>query len=404
MSTATRISRREFLCCGAALPAAACLPAPFARAANLLDGDVEGRVLVIVQLTGGNDGLNTVVPWADDDYHRARPVLALAADKVVRLTDDTGLHPSLAPLRPIFDAGRLAIVRGAGPPHPDRSHFRSMEIWHTASEADPAPARGWVGAAGGRLGAGVPVIRAGARDLPLAVAGGGMQPPALKSLDDLQVAAAGSGPARTQHARLARACTAHVGRAGEAAWLAEAADAAFDMSDRLAALRSTAREDLPGGELGRALGLVSLLVGARLGLRIAYVTHDGYDTHARQVAGHAALLRELGSALAGFDARLAEQGDRGRVAVLVFSEFGRRVHENASGGTDHGAGAPLLLLGEPVRGGVLGDPPALAGDDERDVPVTLDFRHAYAAALAWLGVPPASVLPGDFAPLPVLAG
>ena len=399
------LSRRELLCCGAALPAAAmCLPQPFARAARLLDPDVDGRVLVIVQLTGGNDGLNTVVPFADDAYHRARPVLAVPASQVVRLTDDTGLHPALAPLRKPFEEGRLAVVRGVGPPQPDRSHFRSMEIWHTASEAEPAPAAGWIGTAAPRLGAGVPVVRAGGRDLPLAVTGSAVQPPALASLDDLLLRAAGGGSASAQRARLARACTSRAGRGGEAAWLAGAQDEALDFADRLRGLHGSAPSELPGGELGRALGLVALLVGARLGVRVAYVTQEGYDTHARQADAQASLLRELGAALAGFDARLADQGDRDRVALLVFSEFGRRVRENASGGTDHGAGNPVLLLGGKVRGGVLGAPPELSGDDEHDVPVTLDFRRAYAAALAWLGVPPAAALPGDFEPLPVLAG
>ena len=398
------LSRRELLCCGAALPAAAlCLPQPFARAARLLDSDVEGRVLVVVQLTGGNDGLNTVVPHADDAYRRARPVLALPAAQIVRLTDDTGLHPSLAPLRGPFEEGRLAVVRGVGPPQPDRSHFRSMEIWHTASLQEPAPATGWVGAAAPRLGAGVPVVRAGGHDLPLAVAGGAVQPPALAALDDLLLRTAGGSSAATQRGRLERACASHAGRRGEAAWLADSTREAFDVADRLRALRGTVRE-LPGGDLGRALGLVAALVGARLGLRIAYVTHEGYDTHARQADAHATLLRELGAALAGFDARLAEQGDRGRVAVLVFTEFGRRVRENASGGTDHGAGNPVLLLGGPVRGGVLGEAPDLSGDDEHDVPVTLDFRRIYAGALSWLGVPPDAVLPERFEPLPVLMG
>ena len=213
-----------------------------------------------------------------------------------------------------------------------------------------------------------------------------------------------STAASAQRARLARACTSRGGREGEAAWLADAADEALDVADRLRGLRGGAQAELPGGELGRALGLVALLVGARLGVRVAYVTQDGYDTHARQADAQATLLRELGSALAAFDARLAEQGDRERVALLVFTEFGRRVRENASGGTDHGSGNPVLLLGGAVRGGVLGEAPELSGDDEHDVPVTLDFRRVYAAALDWLGVPPDAVLPGRFEPLPVLRG
>ncbi len=396
------LSRRDLIGCGAALPVLAAMPRPLARAAGLLPPDPEGRVLVVVQLTGGNDGLNTVVPIADDDYRRARPVLAVPAAQVVRLTDDTGLHPALAPLVPSWDEGRLAIVRGVGPPRPDRSHFRSLEMWHTASTDEPVPATGWIGALSREVEAGgLPVARAGGRDLPLALAGARVQPPALSRLDDVLIDAAGRGSAAATRERLRRACCAG-GRTGEVAWLADSSADAFDCAERLALLRGEARGEFPGGELGRGLELAALLVGARLGLRVAWVSQDGYDTHARQRAGHEALLRDLALALAAFDARLAGQGDRRRVALLVFSEFGRRIRENASGGTDHGAGNPLLLLGEPVVGGVHGAAPDLRGDDERDVPVTLDFRRVYASALEWLGVPPAAVLPGDFPPAPLL--
>jgi len=406
MTGAPGLSRRDLLISSASLPALAALPRPLARAAGLLPVDPAGRVLVVVQLTGGNDGLNTVVPFADDDYHRARPVLAVPPAQALRLTDDTALHPALAPLLPLWDEGRLAVLRGVGPPRPDRSHFRSMEMWHTASTDEPAPATGWLGAVSRELegAAGLPAVRAGGRDLPLALAGARTQAPALVGLDDVLIEAAGRGGAAAQRERLRCACCAG-GRAGEAAWLADAAGDAFDCAERLALLRGAARGTFPGGELGRALELVALLLGARVGLRVACVTHDGYDTHARQQAGHAALLRDLSAALSAFDGQLTAQGDRARVAVMVFSEFGRRVRENASGGTDHGAGNPLLLLGEPVAGGVHGAPPDLRGDDdEHDVPVTIDFRRMYAAALEWLGVPSAAVLPDHFAPVPLLTG
>jgi uncharacterized protein (DUF1501 family) len=402
MSATPGISRRDVLKCSALLPGLVTLPRPFASAAGLLPPDPEGRVLVVVQLTGGNDGLNTVVPFADDVYHRARPVLAVPPSQVVRLSDDTGLSPALAALAPLWDGGRLAVVRGAGPPQPDRSHFRSMEIWHTASLADPAPTTGWIGALAQRSpGEGVPVVRAGGRDLPAALAGAPVQAPALASLDDVLIDSAARGPAPAQRARLQRACCA-AGRQGEAAFLADAYLDAFDCAERLHTLRASSRGDFPGGELGRALELSALLIGARLGLRVLYVTQDGYDTHARQQATQSALLRDLGAALAAFDSRLAAQGDGDRVVVLVFTEFGRRIHENASGGTDHGAANPVLLLGAPVRPGLHGEPPALSDSEDADVPVTLDFRHIYAAALDWLGIPPSTVLPGNFAPAPIL--
>lgn len=405
-STRTGLSRRDLLRGGVALAAVPGLPLPFARAAGLAPADPEGRVLVVLQLTGGNDGLNTVVPWADDRYHAARPVLAVPRAQVVPLTDDTGLHPALAALRPAWDEGRLAIWRGVGPPRGDRSHFRSLEIWHTASLDEPAPATGWAGALAREAGqpGELPVVRAGGRDLPLALAGAPAQAPALSSLDDVLLEAAGVGPAATQRERLRRACSGGAGRTGLCAGVAEGYADAFDCADRLRALRSDARGDFPAGELGRGLELAALLVGARLGLRLVYVTQGGYDTHARQGGSHPGLLRELAAGLAAFEARLSAQGDRDRVAVLVFSEFGRRIAENASGGTDHGAGAPVLLLGAPVRAGVHGAAPDLGGDGQGDVPVTLDFRHLYAAALDWLEVPASRVLPAAFEPAPAFAG
>ncbi len=400
------LSRRDLLRAGVALPAVAALPLPFARAAGLAPADPQGRVLVVVQLTGGNDGLNTVVPWADDRYHRARPVLAVPEAQVVRLTDDTGLHPALAALRPVWDEGRLAVWRGVGPPRTDRSHFRSMEVWHTASLDEPAPTTGWVGAlARAADGQGsLPVVRAGGRDLPLALAGAPSQAPALASLDDVLLETAGRAAAGARRARLRRACCDLEARGGQAGLLAAAFADAFDCSDRLRELHADARGDFPPGELGRGLELAALLVGARLGVRVLYVTQGGYDTHARQSGSHPDLLRELGNGLAAFDQRLAQQGDRARVAVLVFSEFGRRIRENASGGTDHGAGNPVLALGQPVLGGVHGVAPDLAGDGAGDVPVTLDFRHLYAAGLQWLEVPAADVLPGAFEPAPAFRG
>lgn len=396
------LSRRDVLRVGMALPAVAALPLPFARAAGLLPADPAGRVLVVVQLTGGNDGLNSVVPFADERYHRARPVLAVPEGQVLRLTGDTGLHPALAALRPAWDEGRLAVWRGVGPPRTDRSHFRSLEVWHTASLDEPAPAGGWLGglarAAGGE---GLPVVRAGGRDLPLALAGGPSQAPALASLDDVLLETAGAGAPAARRARLRRACSDPAARDGQAHLLAEAFADAFDCSDRLRELHAGARGEFQAGELGRGLELAALLVGARLGVRVVYVTQGGYDTHARQAASHPDLLRELANALAAFDRRLARQGDRGRVAVLVFSEFGRRIRENASGGTDHGAGNPVLALGEPVIGGVFGAAPDLSGDGEGDVPVTLDFRSLYAAGLQWLEVPAGAVLPGAFEPAPL---
>ena len=407
------LTRREALQLGVLLNlfgATGGVPALLARAVGAVHpgGAAGERVLVIVQLTGGNDGLNMVVPWADDLYHRARPVLAVPSSAVTRLDDETGLAPPLAALGPCFDEGRLAVLRGVGPPVPDRSHFRSMEIWHSARVDGPPPVDGWLGRAERALPeglhGGLPFARLGGRDLPFALVGTRAPPPAPESVEDLQLDPLGSGPKAARRRRLELACTGPAGREGEAAFVAAACAAAFDCGARLEELGTRRPAGFPSGELGRSLALCAQLIGARLGTRVLYVTQGGYDTHARQKDRHPALLRELADSLAAFDGALAAQGDADRVVTFVFSEFGRRIHENASGGTDHGAGNPVLLLGAPVHGGVHGQAPALDGELDRDVPVSTDFRCAYASLLAWLGLPPEAALPGSFEPLPLLSG
>jgi len=333
-------SRRELLKGAAALPLALSFPGALARAAAR--GPAGDRVLLIVQLTGGNDGLNTVVPYEQDAYHNARPVLGLAPNRLITLADGVGLHPGLAGLSGLWDDGALGIVQGVGYPDPDRSHFRSMEIWHTARTDLSAPTSGWLGhvAAGMPPTAALPMARLGGRDLPLSLAGAPSQVPAIGSLKDLRPRHAGRSDA---HELIPRVCGTTDGRTADARLIANAYAAAFEASLRLDRLPSTALGGFPPGAFGKALALATTLIGARMGSRVLYVTQSGYDTHANQLQTHAALLRELGDGLAAFSAQLRRQGDHRRVVTFVFSEFGRRIHENASGGTDHGAGNPVLL-------------------------------------------------------------
>ena len=179
-------------------------------------------------------------------------------------------------------------------------------------------------------------------------------------------------------------------------------EAAFDCARRLEEIGSSTVSGFPPSGLGRSLGLASQLIGARLGSRVLYVTQEGYDTHAGQNRAHPALLRDLAGSLAAFQEQLVRQGDADRVVSMIFSEFGRRIHENASGGTDHGAGNPVLLVGRPVAGGVHGRPPALAGALDRDVPMSTDFRRVCVTLLDWLGVPAETAVPGRFEQLPLL--
>ncbi|MGQ0554083.1 MAG: DUF1501 domain-containing protein [Planctomycetota bacterium] len=400
-------SRRELLKVTASLPLLALLPSSLRRAAALAGPpDAAERVLVVVQLTGGNDGLNTVVPWADDRYHAARPVLAVPRGTVLKLDEHYGLHPALGVLQPLWEQGQLAHVQGVGCPQPNRSHFRSLEIWHTARTEETPPTLGWLGAAAAQwpAGPGLPLVRVGERDLPLALAGASSPVPALASLEDLEVSTVGSASKSRQRALLRECCQRLDGRAALSEQIARAYEAAFDCAQRLQELHMPAGAGgFPPTDLGRALRLAAQLIGARLGSRVLYATQGGFDTHAGQGRSHPALLRELAGALSAFQEQITLQGDAPRVLTVVFSEFGRRVHENASGGTDHGAGNPVLLLGSPVRGGAYGPRPDLSGALDEDVPVSLDFRRVYATACTWLGLDSSAVLPERFEALPLLA-
>jgi uncharacterized protein (DUF1501 family) len=398
MSTPRHASRRELLAAGALLPFSTGILARAAAAAGALPGLAGERVLVVVELVGGNDGLNTVVPYIDDLYRRARPVVAIEPSRVVRLTSTMGLHPALSDLMEVWDQGALAVVQGVGPPEPNRSHFRSREIWHTARMDDPASTEGWLGRAAPSLSQGdLPMVRVGELEASLALAGAAGEVPTLSSLADLELLAPPEGP------NLDLLCGSTLGRQGARAEVARAMGDARRVAADLARI-DDAQIGLPGttDRLGRSLGLAARIIGAQLGTRVLYVSQGGYDTHAGQLPTQLANLRELGGALQSFQRTLGRQGDASRVVTLVFSEFGRRVAENASGGTDHGAGGPVFLMGEPVAGGMLGDDPDLDGPEDHDVPVTLDFRRVYTDLLDWLGVDTGLVLPGRFEGLSIL--
>lgn len=398
------LPRRDLLKAGLAWPLLAGLPgaAALSRAADgalsLPDDDGRDRLLVIVQLSGGLDGLSTVVPYADDDYQRARPVLGLGPGRVEALDDRLGLARPCAALLEPWDAGQLAIVQGVGCPEPNRSHFLSLDIWHTARLDGRTGEGGWLGRLATRLAgdeARLPVLRVGERSLPLALAGGSPQVPAVELFSDLELGD------DVDLSLLEELAEVRDGRGAAAREVARIQRAALACAERLAAARS--RQRAAGGafrgRLGRALRTAAQLLDAGLGTRVLYLTQGGYDTHARQAEDLPGLQREFCDSLVAFWSLVQRQGAGDRVAVMAFSEFGRRLHENGSGGTDHGAGNPLFLLGGGVTGGLHGEAPRLDLPVDGDVPVTLDFRRVYADLLTWLGQDPAAVLPE---PLPAL--
>jgi uncharacterized protein (DUF1501 family) len=375
------MNRRQWLANAAALAAVDTIPGFWWRAALAAEAGPDAPTLVVVELNGGNDGLNTVIPYRDDAYHRARPTLRIAPDKVLKLDDALGLHPSMTGLHKLWEQGKLRVAMNVGYPKPSRSHSRALEIWQ-AGEPGDTPTTGWLGRVADQAPGQMPPCFIGPDATPLAVRGRSVAPFALGSIADMQLHpgarfAMDSAPPPGPADRVARAM---------------ATAAAIDRKVKVihAVPSSVADED---EALGDRLATVLSLIKADFGSRIYYTSLGGFDTHAAQEYPHQSRLRQLSRGLARFQAELAADRLDERVVVLVFSEFGRRVQENGSKGTDHGAAAPVLLLGSPVSGGVLGIPPDLADLDDGDLRFRLDFRQLYASILAdWLRVDPTAVV------------
>jgi uncharacterized protein (DUF1501 family) len=372
-------------------------PGFLARTAREVQPDADGRSLVVVQLDGGNDGLNTVVPYAEDVYAKARPQLRLAADRVLKIADGIGLNPSMEGAAKLLESGRLAIIQGVGYPNPSRSHFASMATWHTA-KPDPEDhgGTGWIGR-GLDLRPGESSLYIGDGNAPAALRGRRAGESSLAAMDDLFLSpdaprfpVSQPPPGGDSLADFARRSTLD----------------ALTTADRLAEI---ARRDetgirYPDTALGRHLQIVSRLLKGGAGARVFYVNQSGYDTHSNQLFEHASLLRSFSSSLLAFLDDLDASGLADRVLVLTFSEFGRRVQENGSAGTDHGTAGPVFLAGPNVKTGLIGEPPALTDlDAEGDPKPSIDFRRVYATVLEnWLGLPSEDPLGGPFAPLPLL--
>ncbi|TAM85458.1 MAG: DUF1501 domain-containing protein [Jatrophihabitans sp.] len=355
------------------------------------------KVLVVVTLYGGNDGLNTVVPYADPAYHGARPELAYTADEVIRLDPQLGLNPAMTGLAAQFRSGRLAIVNGVGYPNPDYSHFRSMDIWQTASPAEPV-GTGWIGrwldASGDdpvravNVGSVLPPLAVGSRCTAAALNPGGNRPLPQDFATGL-TALAQQDRGDTPQDAMVTGC-----------YRAEREVAATFASIRPAATGSVGGDDLAG-----QLDTVGRCVKAGVPTRVYAVDLGGFDTHADEKGTQQTQLGTLDTALSSFVTDMA--GDpRGRgVVVLVYSEFGRRVAANASQGTDHGSAGPVLVAGVPVRGGrFYGEQPGLNDLDDGNLKYTVDFRTVYAELLERvLDADPQQVIGYAHEPLGLLA-
>jgi uncharacterized protein (DUF1501 family) len=374
-------------------------------------GPAPSKTLIIVQLAGGNDGLNTVIPYADARYHQLRPNLGIAADQIVHLNDQLGLHPSLKPLKAVWDAGQLAIVENVGYDHPSLSHFEAMDIWQTA---DPTNARheGWlstlVGGSVDSQGHPFQGLSVGPALAP-ALCCPPIPPPAVGSLDSYRLQPDPRFPSgmTSRVDALNRLYTSYTAPAPYAALLDATAQTAETSSQQLAAAATQHQPadgvTYPKGGLGDGLKLLASLITENLGLRVGYVVLGGFDTHATQAKHHADLLQTLAEGITAFHQDLAAHGKADDVILMTWSEFGRRAAENASGGTDHGTAAPLLVVGSEVKGGVYGAPPDLGNLDSGNLRFATDFRSIYATVLdRWLQADSRSILGQSFSQLAFL--
>ncbi len=399
------ITRRDFVARGLGgttlLASGVSLPGFLTRTAVAAPGADDERILVVIQLTGGNDGLNTVVPFRDDEYHKARPTLRIRADQVLKLTDELGLHPDMAGFKRLHDDGLLAVVNNVGYPNPDRSHFRSMDIWHTADARPEAVDSGWLGRVVDRGAGPSDVPRALHLDegaLPLALKNQRVAVPSLRNIDAFRLQGDTEDLQRVIGAsrRDASDDLLFVQR------LAVSSCANARRLERVGA-GSAVSSPYPDYRLALRLRQIAQLIGARFGPRIYYTSLDGFDTHARQALAHGPLLRELSDSVTAFYDDLRQRRIADRVVVLTFSEFGRRVGENGSQGTDHGAAAPMFVMGPAVRAGVVGGRPDLTRLIDGDVRHECDFRRVYAGVLRdWLAVDPDSILGRRFDPLAII--
>lgn len=362
--------------------------------------DETPRALVLLQLSGGNDGLDTIVPWADGAYRAARPKLGRAAKDVLRIDDYRGFHPSLSKLRALFDDGGLAIVEGVGYPNPNRSHFKSLDIWHAANTVGRNAGEGWIG----RLCSALYGTQA---DPNRVVHVGRSVPYSLHST--VHPPACFGNPAAyrwVKDGRL-RDYEAPVER-GESSLdfvrtvLDDARQSSLAIRRAAAAYRS--KTEYPSGKLADGLRVAAAVLHGRVGARVISVEQGGYDTHTSQRGTRDGLLEDLDGSIAAFLEDIAGTSVGENVLVFAFSEFGRRVSENGSGGTDHGTAGPSFLCGAPVRGGLYGKHPSLAKlDDNADLRFTTDFRSIYATIIEdWFGAKSKDVLGERFGKLDCL--
>ena len=376
-----------------------------------LDSSKKNRILVVLQLSGGNDGINTLIPFADPNYSQLRPSLGFAANEVLHLTDSVGLNPNLSKLKTMYDQGKVAVVQGVGYPNPNRSHFRSMDIWHSA-RPDTFERSGW-------LGRYVSACEC-AQDNALPAISVGDQLNTMFWTDTTLVPAVASIGAfsfltdtkykndRTFQMQTLQNIYSQAGNWSAYEGLIRRgtlqALAGSDELQKVAASYQSPVQYPANNGLANQLKMVAQVIAGNLGTRLFSVSMGGYDTHANQKPTQDKNLAQLGDALEAFMQDLANMQQQDNVVIMAFSEFGRRVKQNGSGGTDHGTAEPMFIIGNKVQGGLYGTYPSLSDlDNNGDLKFNADFRSVYAGVLKdVVGADPAPILAGSFDPISVM--
>ncbi|MFA6961775.1 MAG: DUF1501 domain-containing protein [Opitutaceae bacterium] len=365
-------------------------------------------ILVLVQLAGGNDGLNTVIPYEDADYYRLRPTIGIKKEDAIRLDDTLGLHPSLAALHTLMQDGRAGIIQNVGYPNPNHSHFRSSEIWETGSDSEKFLPTGWIGRFLDNDCTGTP-----------GTAGTGGDPVAVHVTNELPQSFFADKP----HATFGLRSGGGRGNRENLAFLEKLVkDDDHEANANASFLRATMMDALvteqrvqkviggyrpesayPGNNFAQSLRNVAALIASGMSTRVYFVSLGGFDTHSNQVNNHSNLLRTLSEGLAAFQQDLVSKKLDSQVLTMTFSEFGRRPNENESRGTDHGTAAPLFVMGSGIKGPLHGTAPSLKLEKNRDLSFSTDFRQVYATVLdKWFACPTTQVLGKTYEPLPFI--
>lgn len=402
-------SRRTFLHQGLGIVVlGGAMPLAFMRAASAqalpaLGSTIDpGNVLVVIQMSGGNDGLNTVVPYADDAYHNVRPVIRVVENTVLKLDDHIGLNPALAGLNELYKEGRVAVVQGVGYPNPNRSHFEATQIWETASP-QLREQTGWLGRyldktnpASGKTKNPFQAVALGDQ-IPAALVSQHVDVPAIGALNAFNFNAGRDANAKTSAGVLYDG--ARPGQSPYLTMLEDTARSAYHGGDVLRQKVANYKPAVvyPKDGFSQQLQLAAQMIGSDTGTRIIFVSLGSFDTHVNQRVQQDRLLGYMGSGLLAFYNDLKAHGLDKKVMTMTFSEFGRRVQQNANNGTDHGTAMPLFVVGGSLKGGVYGAHPSLTDLDHGDLKFNTDFRSVYATVLEkWLGRNPSDIIAGQF--------